>query len=79
MNFFPNQYYPDRVAFLAAVAGVMRREYAAILDAGFLLQLDCPDLALNDIWFPDLSVSEFRTVVEQNIDAINQALTGSAS
>ena len=76
VNFFPNQYYPDRVAFLAAVAGVMRREYAAILDAGFLLQLDCPDLALNDIWFPDLSVSEFRTVVEQNIDAINQALTG---
>jgi 5-methyltetrahydropteroyltriglutamate--homocysteine methyltransferase len=76
VNFFPNRYYPDRVAYLAAVADVMRREYAAILDAGFLLQLDCPDLALHDTWFPDLSVAEFRTVVSENIDAINRALTG---
>jgi 5-methyltetrahydropteroyltriglutamate--homocysteine methyltransferase len=76
VNFFPNRHFPDRVAYLAAVADVMRREYTAILDAGFVLQLDCPDLALHDIWFPDLSVAEFRKVMSENITAINLALTG---
>jgi 5-methyltetrahydropteroyltriglutamate--homocysteine methyltransferase len=79
VNFFPNHYYPDRVAYVTAVADVMQREYAAILDAGFLLQLDCPDLALHDIWFPDLTVPEFRQVVAENIRAINLALTGLAT
>ena len=54
----------------------MRREYAAIVKAGFVLQLDCPDLALHDIWFPDLSVTEFRDIVRQNIVALNDALDG---
>jgi 5-methyltetrahydropteroyltriglutamate--homocysteine methyltransferase len=45
-NFFPNRYYPTREAYLEAMAEVMKREYDAIVQAGFLLQLDCPDLAL---------------------------------
>ena len=50
---------------------MMKREYDAIVQAGFLLQLDCPDLALRSTWFPDLSVAEFRQVVAQNVAALN--------
>lgn len=73
VNFFPNRYYPSREAYLEAVAAVMQREYEAIVQAGFLLQLDCPDLALRSTWFPDLSIPEFRTVVAQNVAALNAA------
>src|SRR2546426_972576 len=72
-NFFPNRYYPTREAYLAAMSEVMKREYEAIVQAGFLLQLDCPDLALRSTWFPDLSIPEFRTVVAQNVEALNHA------
>jgi 5-methyltetrahydropteroyltriglutamate--homocysteine methyltransferase len=73
VNFFPNRYYPTREAYLEAVAEVMQREYEAIVQAGFLLQLDCPDLALRSTWFPDLSIPEFRTVVAHNVEALNHA------
>jgi 5-methyltetrahydropteroyltriglutamate--homocysteine methyltransferase len=72
-NFFPNRHYPSREAYLKAMAEVMKREYDAIVQAGFLLQLDCPDLALRSTWFPDLSIPEFRTVVAQNIAALDTA------
>ena len=72
-NFFPNRYYPTRETYLEAMAEVMKREYDAIVQAGFLLQLDCPDLALRSTWFPDLSIPEFRTVVAQNVEALNVA------
>ena len=72
-NFFPNRYYPTREAYLEAMSEVMKREYEAIVQAGFILQLDCPDLALRSTWFPDLSIPEFRTVVAQNIEALNAA------
>jgi len=75
-NFFPNHHYTNRESYLEALADVMRREYRAIVDAGFILQLDCPDLALHDIWFPDLSEAEFRTVVAQNVAALNRAIGG---
>src|SRR5437764_10022134 len=74
VNFFPNRYYPTREAYLEAVSEVMQREYEAIVQAGCLLQLDCPDLALRSTWFPDLSISEFRTVVAQNVAALNSAI-----
>ena len=73
VNFFPNRYYPTRDAYLEAVAEVMQREYEAIVQAGFLLQLDCPDLALRSTWFPDLSIPEFRTIVAHNVAALNHA------
>ena len=73
VNFFPNRYYPTREAYLQAVSEVMQREYEAIVQAGFILQLDCPDLALRSTWFPDLSIPEFRTVVAQNVAALNHA------
>jgi len=41
-----NEYYDSEAAYLAAVADALKIEYEAIVNAGFLLQLDCPDLAL---------------------------------
>lgn len=43
-----NEYYPDEEAFLLAAAEVMKEEYQAIVAAGFLLQIDSPDLAMGD-------------------------------
>jgi 5-methyltetrahydropteroyltriglutamate--homocysteine methyltransferase len=43
-QFQPNQYYPDDAAYIQALAEAMREEYEAIYEAGFILQLDCPDL-----------------------------------
>ena len=42
--FQPNQYYPNNVEYIEALAEAMREEYEAIAEAGFILQLDCPDL-----------------------------------
>jgi 5-methyltetrahydropteroyltriglutamate--homocysteine methyltransferase len=56
-----NEYYPTTDAFLEALAHAMRQEYQAIVQAGFLLQVDSPDLAdLRTIRFWDLSLEEYR-------------------
>ncbi|MGI9346002.1 MAG: epoxyalkane--coenzyme M transferase, partial [Gammaproteobacteria bacterium] len=58
--FMPNNYYPNRETYLAALANVMKAEYQAITDAGLDIQLDCPDLALSrHMLFNDLSDDEF--------------------
>jgi 5-methyltetrahydropteroyltriglutamate--homocysteine methyltransferase len=72
-NFHPNRYYPSEEAYLEAIGDVMRREYEAIVEAGFLLQLDCPDLAIQGMYFPEATDEEFRKIVEQRIEALNQA------
>lgn len=72
-NHNPNRYYPSREAYLTAIADVMKREYDAIARAGFILQLDSPDLAQRSHNFPDLSVAEFRARVAENIAALNHA------
>lgn len=75
--FLPNDHYPSREAYLAALADAMREEYSTIVDAGLDLQLDCPDLALSrHMLFNDLSDDEFVTVAQQNVDALNHALEG---
>lgn len=71
-NFYPNQYYSNEDEYLAAVCDLMKREYEAIVDAGFILQFDCPDLALSS-YFPDMSVEEFKKVVEQRVEALDYA------
>ncbi len=75
--FLPNDHYPDRDAYLAALADAMRDEYAAIVEAGLDLQLDCPDLALSrHVLFSDLSDSAFVRIAEANVEALNHALFG---
>lgn len=72
--FLANDYYPSDEAYLEALAGVMRDEYNAIHRAGFLLQLDCPDLAMSrHLRFGDLSVEDFRTIVARNVEVVNEA------
>ena len=59
--FFRNDHYPSQEAYLDAIAEAMRHEYETIADAGFALQIDCPDLGMGrHIQYADLSLAEFR-------------------
>jgi 5-methyltetrahydropteroyltriglutamate--homocysteine methyltransferase len=76
-RFLQNRYYPSDEAYLQRVAEVMRREYEAIVRAGFLLQLDCPDLALGrHTQFAHLTLAEFRKVAEMHVEVLNHAVAG---
>jgi 5-methyltetrahydropteroyltriglutamate--homocysteine methyltransferase len=70
-------YYDLRRDFLYALADALREEYRAIVRHGFLLQIDCPDLALGrHLEFPDASMAEFRAMIELHVEALNHALEG---
>lgn len=73
--FQPNEYYPTHAAYLDAIATAMQGEYEAIVSAGFVLQVDCPDLAMaRHTGFQDLSEAEFLRQAEQQVEALNAAL-----
>ncbi|WP_366658399.1 cobalamin-independent methionine synthase II family protein [Fodinicurvata sp. EGI_FJ10296] len=75
--FLENTYYKDRETYLFALADAMRDEYRTILDAGLMLQLDCPDLALSrHMLFTDLSDAEFVKIARTHVDALTHALDG---
>jgi 5-methyltetrahydropteroyltriglutamate--homocysteine methyltransferase len=77
--FFRNDHYPTREAYLFAIAEAMRHEYEAIAAAGFILQIDCPDLAMGrHIQFAALDLAEFRSQIALNIEALNHALANIA-
>jgi 5-methyltetrahydropteroyltriglutamate--homocysteine methyltransferase len=70
--FSPNRYYGSQEEYLSALAAAMREEYEAIHRAGFILQVDCPDLAMTA---PGAgSLENFRRQMELNVEALNQAL-----
>ncbi|MGB6538672.1 MAG: cobalamin-independent methionine synthase II family protein [Xanthobacteraceae bacterium] len=74
-SFLPNRYYPSHEAYIEAVADAMREEYAAIVAAGFILQLDCPDLAMSrHTGFQDLTEAEFLKRAAFHVEALNHAL-----
>jgi 5-methyltetrahydropteroyltriglutamate--homocysteine methyltransferase len=74
-HFLHNEYYPSHEAYLAHLADVMKEEYDAISQAGFVLQVDCPDLAMGrHLRFPDLSTAEFLNIAQANVEALNHAL-----
>jgi len=74
-HFLKNDHYPTREAYLARLVDVMKEEYDAIHRAGFLLQVDCPDLAMGrHLAFPELSNAEFVKIAEANVEALNHAL-----
>jgi 5-methyltetrahydropteroyltriglutamate--homocysteine methyltransferase len=69
-----NRHYPSHEAYLAALVDAMREEYETIVAAGFLLQLDCPDLAMSrHTGYQDLSDAEFVHVAAANVEALNAA------
>ena len=72
----PNEYYPSAEKYVFAIAEAMREEYRAIVDAGFLLQIDDPFLVTYYITQPDLSVAECRKWAELRVEALNHALEG---
>ena len=73
--FFGNSHYPDHESYLFAIADAMRGEYEAIARAGFVLQIDCPDLAMGrHIQFADLDLDQFLRMAELHIAALNHAL-----
>jgi 5-methyltetrahydropteroyltriglutamate--homocysteine methyltransferase len=70
-------HFADRRDFLNALADGLRTEYQAIVDRGFVLQVDCPDLALGrHLEFAGSTLAEFRAIVELHVAALNRALEG---
>ena len=75
--FLPNRYYSNYETYLAALSDAFRYEYQAITDAGLLLQIDCPDLALaRHMIFTDKSDEEFVRTASMHVEALNAALDG---
>ncbi|HTW53811.1 MAG TPA: cobalamin-independent methionine synthase II family protein [Stellaceae bacterium] len=73
--FQSNRHYPSHEAYVEAVADAMREEYEAITGAGFVVQLDCPDLAMaRHTTFQDLSEAEFLKRAAFHVEALNHAL-----
>jgi 5-methyltetrahydropteroyltriglutamate--homocysteine methyltransferase len=74
-RYLKNKHYKTEEAYVYALADVMKREYKAIVDAGFLLQLDCPDLAmLRHTVYLDKSLADFRKIIAVNVVALNHAV-----
>ena len=75
---FSNDYYASDTHFIVAAAEALTHEYRAIVDAGFILQLDDPGLAMgwNRAEFADSTFDDYRRVVAEHVDAINLALRG---
>jgi 5-methyltetrahydropteroyltriglutamate--homocysteine methyltransferase len=75
-QFLDNKYYASHEKYIEALAKVMKEEYNAIHEAGFVVQLDCPDLALGKhTRFANVSIDEFVKVVASHVDAINYAVS----
>jgi 5-methyltetrahydropteroyltriglutamate--homocysteine methyltransferase len=75
--FFRNDHYPSREAYLYAIADAMRREYEVVANAGFVLQVDCPDLAMGrHIPCAGLSLEEFRKMARLHVEALTHAVGG---
>ena len=71
-----NEHYPSEEAFVYAIADVMREEYRAIVDAGFMLQIDDPDLPDGWQMYPEMSVADYRKYATLRVEALNHALKG---
>lgn len=75
-NMLLNEHYASDEEYLQAMADVMRDEYEAIVEAGFLLQIDCPDLAMGrNAEFSHLTTDAFKDVAEMHIEVLNGALS----
>lgn len=75
--YLADQYYGSHEAYLGALAEAMRTEYEAIVAAGFLLQIDCPDLAMGrHAQYADATVAEFRRAIAGHVEALDAATSG---
>jgi 5-methyltetrahydropteroyltriglutamate--homocysteine methyltransferase len=70
-----NAYYESDEAYLDAIVRELSKEYKAVVDAGFILQIDAPDVAMERVLlYQDLTDAEFSEQVDVHVDAINRAL-----
>jgi 5-methyltetrahydropteroyltriglutamate--homocysteine methyltransferase len=73
-TYIPNRHYPDRDKYREALAAAMQPEYEAIHKAGFVLQLDCPDLAgCRHVDYQKMGEAEFLKDAEKSIEVLNEA------
>ncbi len=72
----PNEFYRTDEEYEHALANALREEYRAIVDAGFVLQIDDPRLITYYMMNPDLSVADCRTWAMRRVEAINESLRG---
>lgn len=73
--FQPNEYYTNDEDYIQALAEVMKVEYEKITEAGLLLQVDCPDLAMGrHIRFRDEDTVTFKKAAQRQVEALNYAL-----
>ncbi len=75
-SFLRNQYYRSDEEYLYALADAMRPEYRAIVDAGLVLQVDCPDLTGLGGQVREGGIEEFRATTRMHIEALDHALEG---
>ncbi len=76
-TFMPTTYYASDEEYLSALGQAMRDEYRAIVDAGFILQLDCPDLAMSRVnRFANLDLKGFQDVCRLHVRLLNEAIEG---
>ncbi|MGD9810488.1 MAG: epoxyalkane--coenzyme M transferase [Sphingobium sp.] len=71
-----NAHYSDERDYMMAVAAAMREEYKAITDAGLIVQIDEPEFATSWMFFPDMTVEDYRGYLEFAVEVINHALSG---
>ncbi len=72
-----NAHYATYEDYLTAIAKELHKEYKAVVDAGFVLQIDAPDMAMErTLLFQDKSDAEFVKVLEQHVEAVNKAVAG---
>jgi len=77
VQIMPTTHYGSRREYLFALAEALRAEYLAIVEAGYLLQVDCPDLAMGrHVEFGDRPLAEFRANLELHVEALNHGLEG---
>jgi 5-methyltetrahydropteroyltriglutamate--homocysteine methyltransferase len=73
-KFVPDRYYQDEDAYVTALADALKEEYEAICNAGFILQIDAPDLgSARHNQYQHLADDEFLRIAERNIAALNHA------
>jgi 5-methyltetrahydropteroyltriglutamate--homocysteine methyltransferase len=71
-----NRYYKSQEEYLYAIADAMHEEYKAIVDAGFLLQIDDPIFATYYVMHPELDIRQVRKWMAERVAALNHALRG---
>ena len=73
--FLENNHYPSYETYLQRLGEVLKQEYEIIHSYGIFLQIDCPDLAMGrHTRFKNFSDENFSTLIETNVDILNQTL-----